>query len=158
MAFGLSVAPRVFTKIMRYALEPLRRQGFRFVYDLDDIYVLEKTSERMIQSCPRVPWLCFQHQEDVNFGSGAEITEIDDETEASIDPSSSKTVMQMDSESSREDDGDDPSNRGSIATSKVFAERSSKVITPTTSKLGSSLSLIRRKPRRVKMVERFCDI
>ncbi|EIE78412.1 hypothetical protein RO3G_03116 [Rhizopus delemar RA 99-880] len=110
------------------------------------------------QSCPRVPWLCFQHQEDVNFGSGAEITEIDDETEASIDPSSSKTVMQMDSESSREDDGDDPSNRGSIATSKIFAERSSKVITPTTSKLGSSLSLIRRKPRRVKMVERFCDI
>jgi hypothetical protein len=49
MAFGLSVAPRVFTKIMRYALEPLRRKGIRFVYYLDDICVLEKTSERMTQ-------------------------------------------------------------------------------------------------------------
>ena len=47
MAFGLSVAPRVFTKIMRYALEPLRMQSIRFVYYLDDICVLEKTKEKM---------------------------------------------------------------------------------------------------------------
>ncbi|KAG1144359.1 hypothetical protein G6F37_007464 [Rhizopus arrhizus] len=49
MAFGLSVASRVFTKIMCYALEPLRRKDIRFVYYLDDICDLEKTSKRMTQ-------------------------------------------------------------------------------------------------------------
>ncbi|KAG0799469.1 hypothetical protein G6F22_003195 [Rhizopus arrhizus] len=131
MAFGRSVALRVFTKIMRYALEPLRRKGIRFV---SSHQLGEKCSHP--QPCPRIPWLCFQHQEDVNFGSCSEITEIDDETEANIESSSSTTIMQMDSESSGEDGGDDPSNRGSITTPVIHAERSSKIITPTSSKLN----------------------
>ncbi|KAG0910258.1 hypothetical protein G6F33_008048 [Rhizopus arrhizus] len=65
------------------------------------------------QSYPRILWLCLQHQEDVNFCSCAEITEIDDETEANIEPSSSTTIMQMDS----------------IATPEIHAKRSSKIIT-----------------------------
>jgi hypothetical protein len=35
LAFGLSVAPRLFLKLMRYAVEPLRKQGTRLVYYLD---------------------------------------------------------------------------------------------------------------------------
>lgn len=37
LPFGLSVAPRVFSKLMRFALTPLREQGIRIVYYLDDI-------------------------------------------------------------------------------------------------------------------------
>ncbi|KAG0785303.1 hypothetical protein G6F16_007570 [Rhizopus arrhizus] len=139
MAFGLSVVPRVFTKIMRYALEPLRRKGIRFAYYLQDICILEKNqrendssnaidyktfdqarfSHQLGEKCshpqsyPKILWLCLQHQEDVNFCSCAEITEIDDETEANIEPSSSTTIMQMDS----------------IATPEIHAKRSSKIIT-----------------------------
>ncbi len=40
LAFGLSVAPRVFSKIMKYAIEPLRKEGHRIIYYLDDICLL----------------------------------------------------------------------------------------------------------------------
>lgn len=47
LAFGLSVAPRVFSKIMKYAIEPLRKDGIRLVYYLDDICILAKTKAEM---------------------------------------------------------------------------------------------------------------
>lgn len=37
LAFGMSVSPRVFSKMMQFAIEPLRQQGIRLVYYLDDI-------------------------------------------------------------------------------------------------------------------------
>jgi hypothetical protein len=40
LAFGLNVAPRIYSKLMRYALEPLRRVGVRLCYYLDDICCL----------------------------------------------------------------------------------------------------------------------
>ena len=42
LAFGLSVAPRVFSKLMRYAIEPLKKRGIRVIYYLDDICILGK--------------------------------------------------------------------------------------------------------------------
>ncbi|KAG1005310.1 hypothetical protein G6F57_008522 [Rhizopus arrhizus] len=50
LAFGLSVAPRVSFKIMRYAIEPLRKEGIRIIYYLDDIYILAKTKQEMDQA------------------------------------------------------------------------------------------------------------
>jgi hypothetical protein len=47
LPFGLSVAPRVFSKLMRYAMEPLRKEGFRLTYYLDDICVLAKSKQEM---------------------------------------------------------------------------------------------------------------
>lgn len=47
LAFGLSVAPRVLSKLMRYAIEPLRKLGIRMVYYLDDLCVVAKTKEGM---------------------------------------------------------------------------------------------------------------
>ena len=47
LPFGHSVAPRVFTKIMRAVLEPLRREGIRLVYYLDDICVLGRTHDQL---------------------------------------------------------------------------------------------------------------
>lgn len=47
LAFGLSIAPRVFSETMKYAIEPLRKEGHRLVYYLDDICLLEKSKEKM---------------------------------------------------------------------------------------------------------------
>ena len=47
LPFGVSVAPRIFSKLMRFALEPLRKQGIRLVYYLDDVCLLAKTKEEM---------------------------------------------------------------------------------------------------------------
>jgi hypothetical protein len=41
--FGLSVAPRVFSKIMKYALEPLRKEGICLIFYLDYICILAKS-------------------------------------------------------------------------------------------------------------------
>lgn len=45
LAFGLSIAPRIFSKIMRYALELLRAKGIRLIYYLGDICILEKSPD-----------------------------------------------------------------------------------------------------------------
>lgn len=45
LAFGLSVAPRAFSKLMCHALEPLRAAGIRLVNYLDNICVLAKSKE-----------------------------------------------------------------------------------------------------------------
>ncbi|KAG0943812.1 hypothetical protein G6F29_011592 [Rhizopus arrhizus] len=47
LAFGLSVASRVFSKIMRHAIEPLRKEGIRLVYYSDDICIMAKTKPEM---------------------------------------------------------------------------------------------------------------
>lgn len=47
LPFGLSVAPRIFSKLMRYAIEPLRKKGIRLVYYLDDICVLARSPSQL---------------------------------------------------------------------------------------------------------------
>lgn len=49
LAFGISVAPRVFTKLMRYTIKPLRQQGIRLVHYLGDICLLTKSDAEMEQ-------------------------------------------------------------------------------------------------------------
>lgn len=63
LPFGLSVAPRVFSKLMRFALTPLSEQGIRIVYYLDDICVLAKTK---IES-QRLTELVIKHLQDLGF-------------------------------------------------------------------------------------------
>lgn len=45
MPFGLSIAPRIFTKVMRVVAQHLRSQGVRLVVYLDDILVLASSRE-----------------------------------------------------------------------------------------------------------------
>jgi hypothetical protein len=49
LAFGLKVTPRLFSKLMRYAIEPLRCQGIRLVYHLDDICLFSKSKEDLFK-------------------------------------------------------------------------------------------------------------
>lgn len=47
MPFGLSSAPRIFTKIMRCVMEHLRQKGLRCVIYLDDLLIMAKTKEEI---------------------------------------------------------------------------------------------------------------
>lgn len=49
LPFGLSSAPRIFSKIIKYAMEPLTKAGIRLVYYLDGICSLAKSKMEMNQ-------------------------------------------------------------------------------------------------------------
>jgi hypothetical protein len=49
LPFGMAVSPRIFSKMMRHAMTPLRKMGIRLVYYLDDICILAKTKQQMDQ-------------------------------------------------------------------------------------------------------------
>jgi len=61
--FGLNVVPRIFSKILRYAIEPLRKQGIRLVYYLDDICLLSKDAKDLEQITETV----IHHLESLGF-------------------------------------------------------------------------------------------
>jgi hypothetical protein len=63
LAFVLSVAPRIFSKLMRYAIEPLRKSGVRLVYYLDDLCLLSKTKSEAEKTSSMV----VQHLEKLGF-------------------------------------------------------------------------------------------
>lgn len=48
MAFGLSPAPRIFTKIPKVVMAFLRRRGIRLVIYLDDIFILNESKEGLL--------------------------------------------------------------------------------------------------------------
>lgn len=50
LPFDMSVAPRVFSKLKRFVMEPLRIQGIRTVYYLDDICLLARTKDEMYKN------------------------------------------------------------------------------------------------------------
>lgn len=45
LPFGLNIAPQIFTRILKAALKPLRKRGFRFAAYLDDICLLAPSKE-----------------------------------------------------------------------------------------------------------------
>jgi hypothetical protein len=47
-AFGLSPAPRIFTKILKVVMAFLRRRGIRLVIHLDDILILNESKEGLL--------------------------------------------------------------------------------------------------------------
>lgn len=61
--FGLNTAPRIFSKLLRYALEPIRREGIRLVYFLDDICVLDQDKEQLQASANKI----MRHLESLGF-------------------------------------------------------------------------------------------
>lgn len=50
LTFGMSVVPRVFSKLMRFVMEPLRIQEIQTVFYLDDICLLARAKEEMYKS------------------------------------------------------------------------------------------------------------
>ncbi|KAG1217252.1 hypothetical protein G6F35_009323 [Rhizopus arrhizus] len=116
-------------------------------------------SDQLGEECPpsksnsRIPWLCIQYQEDVNFSSNSKITEVDGEAETGAEQPTSESFMQMDSKSARQDDGDDTGNWRSVATPKILTTGLGSVSTQKSPKLGGTLSIVQRKPNRIKLKE-----
>ncbi|KAG1392178.1 hypothetical protein G6F58_012566 [Rhizopus delemar] len=149
LAFGLSIAPRVFSKLMRYAVEHLRAKGMRLVYYLDDICVLEKSRSKMRESgeeCaraekdPGISRVSIQHSNNVNLSSNPQSNQVTTANQTSR--GTSHTIMPMDSESVREDDSRHPSNRGSSVTYPTHATRFIQKLEDTQSQLGQELQTI----------------
>jgi hypothetical protein len=176
LAFGLSIAPRVFSKIMKYALEPLRKEGHRLIYYLDDICLLEKMKAKMnilttrvtqhLQNLgfiinyneytksnedTRISWIPIQYQDDGDFSAQFKDQQSVEENMTSGD--SPKEIMQMDCKFTGKDDSYD-SGSGRRATShKVHSEgliTSSTTIEP---ELGNDMQLVLYRPPRHRMVE-----
>lgn len=61
--FGLNVAPQIFSKILRYTIEPLRKQGIRLVYYLDDICLLSQDALELEMIDQRI----IKHLESLGF-------------------------------------------------------------------------------------------
>ncbi len=59
LPFGLSLSPRVFTKVAEAALVPLREQGVRILNYLDDWLILAQSQDQLCEHrdwCSRVNW------------------------------------------------------------------------------------------------------
>ena len=54
LPFGLTSAPRVFTKIMKPVVGALRQMGIRLIIYLDDILIMHQEKDHLIQLTPLV--------------------------------------------------------------------------------------------------------
>ena len=54
LPFGLTSAPRVFTKVMKPVVGALRHMGIRLIIYLDDILILHQSKEELIQLVPMI--------------------------------------------------------------------------------------------------------
>ena len=179
LAFGLSVAPRVFSKIMRYAIKPLRKEGLRVIYYLDDICIPAKTKQEMDQATIKVR----HHLEKLSFIINYKNSIlIPSKTQEFLGFTfNSKTMMisvpslkitklmkrirqlltfldkdlQVDSRSSWEDDVDDSSSRGSSSAHKVTTTGLVKNIEPDTPELRSELQVVKYKHPGTTLVGNF---
>ena len=52
--FGLTFAPRVFTKVMKPVVGTLQHMGIRLIIYLDDILILHQSKEELIQLIPMI--------------------------------------------------------------------------------------------------------
>ncbi|KAG1050452.1 hypothetical protein G6F43_007274 [Rhizopus delemar] len=125
LAFGLNVAPRLFSKLMRYAIEPLRYQGIRLVYYLDDICLLSWSKEDLLKTTQT------------------------DQTSVTAN----QEILQMDCSSTGEIYINDPSDRRSTSSYSSSSTRLSKEPTTAQSELGKTVPDISTKSARVSMVD-----
>ncbi|KAG1451194.1 hypothetical protein G6F56_008148 [Rhizopus delemar] len=57
LSFKLNNAPRIFSKIMKHAIEPLRKEGIRLILYLDGLCILSKSQQDMQQTTSRLSYL-----------------------------------------------------------------------------------------------------
>ncbi|KAG1041600.1 hypothetical protein G6F43_012070 [Rhizopus delemar] len=156
LAFGLSVAPRLFSKLMRHALEPLRATGIRLVYYLDDICVVvfdQLRKERSdTQTCTRLLGFYVQHKNNENQRSTNQDIETDF-TDKTIAEEQATIFLPMDCGPFRENDSNDPSNWRSITACETYTKGSSDQPSPEQPKLGEKLPDVNSEFEGTRLVE-----
>ncbi|KAG1137376.1 hypothetical protein G6F38_011359 [Rhizopus arrhizus] len=160
LAFGLNVAPRLFSKLMRYAVEPLRQEGIRLVYYLDDICLLSKTKEdlhitvkKSIHTIPDTGILGvpIQYQKNENHSSITKNKQAITENSSSL--TTNPTFLPLDSGSAGQDYLNDTGNRGSTSSHSSSSKGSSKESLLEQPKLGKTVSYILPESTGISMVE-----
>ena len=180
LAFGLSVAPRVFSKLIRFALEPLREKGIRLVYYLDDICLLARAKEEMkrnsrevlhqltslgvysqsskerfgAKTCARIPWVYFQQQTNADQYATEEDVQTDVKDQTTIQRPGGDLLMSLDGKSFGEDYGNDSSHWRSTAENPVSTARFSDEFKKTAIQLGEAMPIICSKLERTTVVDR----
>ncbi|KAG1302908.1 hypothetical protein G6F64_010529 [Rhizopus arrhizus] len=154
LAFGLSVAPRIFSKLMRYAIESLREKGIRLIYYLDDICIMEKSKEKMKQTVN----LIRQHLEGLGFLINKEKRE-DRQTTATFTTSRevNSPFVPVDSQFTWKDDSSNSSNWRSLITHTSPTTRSREEPTAEQSQLGQDMPNIPMGETRDSVVEDVSD-
>ena len=99
----------------------------------------------------RFPRLSIQYKEDGNFGAQLEDQQLTKANQTSRDVTTA--IIQMDSQLIGEDDSNDPSGGGSIASYPLPAERFITSSSPFTPELGNNMQLVLYRPPRLTVVE-----
>ncbi|KAG1526955.1 hypothetical protein G6F52_001971 [Rhizopus delemar] len=161
LTFGQSVAPHLFSKLMRHALEPLRAIGIRLVYYPDDICVVARTKEEMedhtqkiLTQLTNLGLLGFyvQHKNNENQHSANQDIETDF-TDKTTAEEQATIFLLMDCWSFGENDSNDPSNWRSIASCGTYTKGSSDQPSPEQPKLGEKLPDVNSEFEETRLVE-----
>ncbi|KAG1413103.1 hypothetical protein G6F58_007669 [Rhizopus delemar] len=145
---------------MRYAIEPLRQEGIRLVYHLDDICLLGKSKEELTttsQKCPHsisnagIPGIPIQHEKDENHSPNSK----DQQTVTTYQTSftTCPEIMPMDRRPTGESHLDDSSNWRSPPSYSLSSTRSSEESPFESSELGKTLLPVSAESTRTPMVE-----
>ncbi|KAG1142990.1 hypothetical protein G6F37_012541 [Rhizopus arrhizus] len=147
--FGLNVAPRIFSKILRYAIEPLRKQGIRLVYYLDDICILSQDAQELAKTAKRLTYtisrtrisgIRIQHQIDADQGPRSQDPQLDATIETSI--TTNNEVVSLGGQLTREDHGNVTSGGRSPIAYQTFTEVLIQEPTSTSLQLGKPMPIV----------------
>lgn len=177
--FGLNVAPRIFSKILRYAIEPLRKQGIRMVYYLDDICLLsqdpqelEGITHKLIKHLEILGFILnrrkslltpSQTQEYLGFEFNTEamkikvpelkIKKLIQRIKQALSPKKKKKILPLGSKPLRESNSNVTDSGRSIASHQTLTEVVIEKSTSKDAKLGSTMPVIRNGHRGITMVD-----
>ncbi|KAG1367472.1 hypothetical protein G6F61_012884 [Rhizopus arrhizus] len=161
LAFGLSVAPRIFSKIMRYAIEPLRDEGIRMVYYLDDICLLAKSKHEMEMITSRVVThltklfgFSIQHKNNEDHSASTQDQQ-STVTDQAIEEDLGAAVMPLDCKSFGENDLNDTSCRRSAPSHSVSPEGPQPLIVGQQEQMGQPLQVEYEEQGRPPMTRRI---
>ncbi|KAG1124801.1 hypothetical protein G6F42_009291 [Rhizopus arrhizus] len=163
LAFGMSVSPRVFSKMMRFAVEQLRKEGIRLVYYLDDICLLAQTKEEMHKVCTRyinsiaqtgLSGVYFQLNQYENYGACQENQQIGQSNQASS--STTNSFLQVVCKPNGKNGIHDSSNWGGALTHQILAEGPCSQLTTTSPEAGSTIHTLDQQQSRITMVDELC--
>ncbi|KAG1047248.1 hypothetical protein G6F43_010292 [Rhizopus delemar] len=152
LKFGLNTAPRIFSKLLRYALELLRKEGIQLVYFLGDICILDEDKDKRANAPTNsgLFGIHFQHKEDDNKSTRKEDTKPTTEVEAGN--TRTNQVVQVDGRFNGEDDCHDSSSIRGTAPHTIFPEGLDEIIERQPPELGEAVRVVTTSKGRDQMV------
>ncbi|CEI98952.1 hypothetical protein RMCBS344292_13047 [Rhizopus microsporus] len=142
LPFDMSVAPRVFSKLKRFVMEPLRIQGIRTVYYLDSICLLARTKDEMFP---------IQHEDNDYLSPYYKDGETNKSCQTIVEVTDEEIILLV-SKFDWKNYCNDSSDGRCAPTCTVSSKRPSQEPTPTTTELRSSMPIVSRFTTGTRMV------